>query len=184
MTSTTDVVLTIGFDADQTSDQLASDFGSTDGGRPIHNTGLFKGEIQFLEGETLHLRVIGSGRPGSFRSFQIVDCCLITRPMVVSAGYGMPTRYAPPSPFTQAVGASYQVPLDFSSELTQEEPVRIVTQQWKRTLDVGNTPGRWDLSLVLTVRIFRGPNQPDDVRVFSFDPETEVGSGRGKDVPL
>ena len=184
MSQPTDVTLTVGFDADQIGDRLASSFASSDGPDPNHRTGLFTGEIRLCEGERFHLTVLGSGRPDTYRSFQIVDCCLITRPMIVSAGEGRTTRYAPPSPFTQAIGASYALPLDFTSSMTEKGPdLRLVTQQWKRTLDVGNTPGRWHLSLLLTVRIFRGEDRPDEIRVFSFDPETEVGSGRGKDMP-
>lgn len=183
MTHPTEVHLTVGFDADQTSDQLAFGFESSDGGDPNHPTGLFAGEIHFREGEIFHLAVTGSGRPATFRSFQIVDCCLITRPMIVNAGENRTTRYAVPSPFTQAIGASHALELDFTSSMTHTPELRLVTQHWKRTLDVGNTPGRWDMSLLLTVRIFRGEDRPDDIRVFSFDPETEVGSGRGKDRP-
>ncbi len=177
-----DVVLSVGFDADQISDQLAFKFTSPDGQEPVHPTGLFEGEIYFCEGEVFHLRVIASGRKATFSSFQIVDCCLITRPKVVSAGAERTTRYAPPSPFTQQIGACQALVLDFTSEAAERGDRRFVTQDWKHTLDVGNALGRWELSLVMTVRIFRGVDMQEDIRVFSFDPETEVGSGRGKDL--
>lgn len=181
MSLSKDVTLTIGFDADQISDQLAFKFTSPDGQQPVHPTGLFEGEIYFCEGEIFHLQVIGSGRKDSFSAFQIVDLCLITRPMLVAIELGKTVRYASPSPFTQQIGASYAVPLDFTSDAIEILEKRLVTQDWKRTLNVGNAQGRWDMSLVMTVRIFRGPLLPDEIRVFSFDPETEVGSGRGSD---
>ncbi|GJI91261.1 hypothetical protein [Duganella hordei] len=176
-----DVMLTVGFDADQISDQLAFKFASTDGQQPVHPTGLFEGEIYFCQGEIFHIRVIGSGRQASFTGYQIIDCCVVTRPLVLQVQPGKTPRYAPPGPFTQQIGASYPLALDFTSDAVDDKKLRLVTQNWKHTLDVGNVLGRWEMSLLLTVRIFRGIDMQDEIRVFSFDPETEVGSGRGSD---
>ncbi|MFS2138029.1 hypothetical protein [Duganella sp. Dugasp56] len=181
------VMLTVGFDADQISDQLVYRYTSTDGAQPVHPTGLFEAEIYFGVGEVFHLTVIGSGRTDSFTSFQIVDCCLITIPKVAYArtetGRPPVTRYAAPSPFLQAPGATQHLAMDYSSEVEDQDQLRLITQHWKHTLNVGDAYGRWKMSLVLTVRIFRGAELMPDIRVFSFDPEGEVGSGRGNDLP-
>ncbi|MRX09948.1 hypothetical protein GJ697_19090 [Pseudoduganella sp. FT25W] len=182
-----DVVLTVGFDADQISDQLVHQFTSPDGQQPVHPTGMFEAEIYFCESEVFHFRVVGSGKKDRFTSFQVIDACLVTqpKPLYIRPGEHQqpPTvRYSAPSPFVQPIGATYQMALDFTSDAEETLTDRIVTQEWKRTLNVGNSQGRWEMSLILTVRIFRGGAIEPDVRVFSFDPESEVGSGRGKDV--
>ncbi|CDG85785.1 hypothetical protein [Janthinobacterium agaricidamnosum] len=183
MSKPKDVTLIVGFDADQVSDQLAYQFISADGGQPVHPTGLFKGEIFFNEGEIFHLQVRGGGKRSTFTSFQVIDCAIVTLPKIVSAGEQRPTRYAAPSPFLQATGACYPLALDFASDTVLDElrGYRLIKQDWKHTLDVSNTPGRWEISVVITVRIFRNVDQQPEIRVFSFDPEGQVGPGRGSD---
>lgn len=183
MTHNKNVTLTVGFDIDQTTDALSHHFHSRDHGHPNPITGLYAGEVYLREGEHFHLKVKGGGPSGELASFQILDCCLVTRPHVISTGPGLPTRHATPSPFLQAIGASYQFPLDFSTEVSDnlEQRYRVITQHWKHTLDVSHSRGRWDLSLVLTVKILRGPVLLPEIRVFSFDPEGQVGPGGGSD---
>jgi hypothetical protein len=176
-----DVYLSVGFDADQISNQLVYSFVSSDGKPPLHPTGLYEGEIVFNKDEVFHIRVLGSGRTETYSGFQVIDCCLITCPMVVSAEFGKTPRYAAPSPFLEQTGASYKLPLEFTADDKTDNKNRVVKQDWKQTLDVGNAEGRWKMSMYLTVRIFRGPDMQDETRVFMFDPETEVGSGRGSD---
>ncbi|HYD82215.1 MAG TPA: hypothetical protein VEC06_20615 [Paucimonas sp.] len=172
------VTLTIGFDADQISDQLSFKFTGDGGARPMHPTGLFAGEIYFNEGEILHLEVLGGGNKERFSSFQVLDCCMVTIPQLSAYSPGVLTRHAPPSPFVQSIGATCKLPLDFSVDVEYPRPdYRLIKQSWKHTLDVGTTLGRWDLSLVLTVRIVRGPLMQEEVRVFYFDPEAQVGTG-------
>lgn len=180
MTQTKDVVLTVAFDVDQYSDQLVHTFTSPDGATPVHPTGLYQGEIYLCEGEVVHLKVLGGGKQDRFSAFQIIDCCLITvpKPGYIDPGKGF--RYATPSPFLQPRGATYPLQLDFSSEIEDdpEKKYRLITQHWKPTLNVGNALGRWEISLVITVQISRGASLAPDIRVFSFDPEGQVGSGR------
>jgi hypothetical protein len=186
MTDKTDkknVTLTVGFDIDQVTDALAYHFHSRDHAHPNPLTGLFAGEIYFCTGEIFHLRVKGGGAIDGFSSFQVVDCCIVTRPRVIVAGPDVTTRHAAPSPFLQVLGACYQFPLDFSSDVKddQEQQYRVITQHWKRTLDVSHSHGQWDLSFTLTVRIQRGPLLEPEIRVFYFDPEGQVGPGGGED---
>ncbi len=53
---------------------------------------------------------------------------------------------------------------------------KTIEQKWKNHLTVGETVGRWEFSLVLTVLISRTEGVFEK-RVFVFDPEGEVGAG-------
>jgi hypothetical protein len=181
------ITLTVGFDVEQTTDTLQYRFTSPDNAQPNPITGLYASEIYFGEGDIVHLEILGGGAEGRFKGFKIIDCCLITRPLVTQAGPQIVTRHAPPSLFMQAIGATYNFPLDFSSDMQVYEDgakkYRVVTHRWKRTLDVAQSAGRWKLSLVVTVVIEGGPDGQQQVRVFSFDPEGQVGPGTGVDDP-
>jgi len=176
------VTLTVSFDVDQGTNSLSFHFHSNDHEHPNPTRGPYAGEVYFCEGEVFHLKVKGGGKIDSFCGFQIVDCCIVTRPKVILVGPGLKTRHAAPSPFLQVLGACYQFPLDFSSERKDdpEKNLREVTQHWKRTLDVGYSRGQWEVSVTLTVRIERGPLHDPDIRVFHFDPEGTVGPGDGE----
>ncbi len=180
----THVTLKLSFDADQNGSELHHVLVRSNGTTPDPEPteGPHADSLYFAPGEQMSVQVTCTGaRENGFDSFQIVDSVFITRPQVVQRGRGLPTKYSAPSPFLQAVGACYPMALDFYAiaEGGGIEPPhnkeRKVTQYWKRTLDIGLTPGLWDLSFAITVRITRGVGSVDEVRVFSFDPETEVG---------
>ncbi|MGF6117485.1 hypothetical protein ABIE30_003986 [Janthinobacterium lividum] len=174
--------LSVHFDVDQITNQLDYSFTSCDGtADPRH--GPYMGGVHFQQGQHVYLDVTccGSEKSG-FTSFQIVDCCIISVPQLTQIGPKVPTVYSPPSPFLQAVGATYSLPLDFEAKILLGEqgdpaqpPLRRILQEWKHNLDVGYATGRWELSFVLTVRIMRGEGVQPELRVFSFDPESSVG---------
>lgn len=175
------IVLSMSFDVDQNSDNLFWELKkpdtdpSNDDSTTQYGTGA--GAVRFFQGENVMLEVKGGGaRADGFTSFQIIECCLITRPKVVIAGTGIPTRYASPSPFLQSIGSSYVFENDFFSHVDDKDDYRTITQTWKRSLNIEHTNGTWELSLNLTVRILRGFGAPD-IRVFRFDPEVQVGNG-------
>ena len=175
-------LLVIGFDADQISDQLAYTFASTDGPPARHPTGLFGGEIHFDKDSVFRLSVLGSGKTGRLHDFKVLDCTLITKPMIIAASaHG--TKYAAPSPFHKVTGACCKLPLDFApAEPGEHDPQTVlVKKDWTHELRVGDIDGRWDLSLILTVEIIRHPGARPEPRVFSFDPESQVGAGGGQD---
>jgi hypothetical protein len=185
-TQNSQVTLELHFDADQEGSDLSHELrrDTPNGTDPNPETGPHADSLYFAAGEQLGLQITGHGAAGGdvppgtqFVSFQVIDCVITTRPQVIQRGIGLTTKYAVPSPFQQAVGACYPVALDFSASASGLDPdnERTVTQTWKRTLDIGVTPGLWELSLVLTVRIVRGPGSVEELRVLSFDPETEVG---------
>lgn len=178
------VTLRLSFDADQNGSALAHVLmrDNPDTPDPNPTQGKHADSMYFAPGEQLSVQVTCSGsRENLFDSFQIIDCAFVTLPQVVQRGIGVITQYAAPSPFQQAIGACYPMALDFHAvdEGAGIEPERwterVVTQYWKRTLDIALTPGLWNLSLAMTVRITRGAGAVNEVRVFSFDPETEVG---------
>jgi hypothetical protein len=174
--------LSVHFDVDQITNQLDYSFTSCDGtADPRH--GPYMGGVHFQQGQHVYLDVTccGSEKSG-FTSFQIVDCCIISVPQLTQIGPKVPTVYSPPSPFLQAVGATYSLPLDFEAKILLGEqgdpaqpPLRRILQEWKHNLDVGYATGRWELSFVMTVRIMRGEGVQPELRVFSFDPESSVG---------
>ncbi|SDA43545.1 MULTISPECIES: hypothetical protein [unclassified Janthinobacterium] len=174
--------LSVHFDVDQITNQLDYNFTSCDGtADPRH--GPYMGGVHFQQGQHVYLDVTccGSEKSG-FTSFQIVDCCIISVPQLTQIGPKVPTVYSPPSPFLQAVGATYSLPLDFEAKVLLGEqgdpaqpPLRRILQAWKHNLDVGYATGRWELSFVMTVRIMRGEGVQPELRVFSFDPESSVG---------
>jgi hypothetical protein len=99
--STPSVTLTVWFDADQISSQLdyslkRGDNGGTD---PEPRQGKHAGAAYFTQGEKVRLHVVGSGSKNNFKSFKIVQCCIITRPQITQCGDGTPTLFAAPSPF-------------------------------------------------------------------------------------
>ncbi|MGK5027526.1 hypothetical protein [Janthinobacterium sp. RB2R34] len=178
-------LLHLSFDADQRGSGLGHTLTriSSTTPDPTPRVGVHADGLYFAPGEQLLLRVTASGaaeknNADAFDSFQIIDCVIITRPQVIQRGAGLASKYSPPSPFLQAIGSCYPLQLDFRATVNPltHDNVRIVSQDWKGSLDIGVSPGMWDLSLVLTVRITRGPGAISEVRVFWFDPETEVGS--------
>ena len=176
MPSTEVVTLRISFDVDNDSPMLSWSMKVGDETISPYK-GTYTGSVQFYAEDEVALVVVGHGRATSFKSFQVVDCCLVTVPQVVYRRVGRPTRYAQPSPFVQVAGASYMFSNDFSSHSVMNDEVRTVEQHWKETLNIASSLGRWDMSLVLTVKILRGLQDAPEVRVFRFDPETQVGNG-------
>ncbi|SDF58726.1 MULTISPECIES: hypothetical protein [unclassified Duganella] len=177
------LLLSLSFDVDQISSQL--DWTLTPDVQPV--TGADSGCIAFTMGDVLNVAVNGYGRKGNFYTFQIVDCCIITKPALVQIGRQVAPLYAAPSPFVQALGACYPLSLDFrctaQNYVGADQKHRRVTHSWKHQLDVNHAPGRWELSFVLTVRIMRELGHVTETRVFSFDPECQVGDGTEPDLP-
>lgn len=175
-------LLEVTFDADQDSTELVPVMHRYPPITPQDDDpsrGKYADSLYFVAGDEFALRVVGGGArtaKSGFVAFQIVDCAIITRPKVARRDIDVRTLYSPPSIFTQATGASYQLALDFAPTLSKNEKDYLqITQDWKPTLNVGFSPGMWELSFTMTVRIARGLGEIDEIRVFTFDPEAEVG---------
>lgn len=196
MTKPVTMRLEANFDIDQIGDTLEWSFERSDGeGNPIE--GIYAGGIYFQEGEKMYLHVkagqtIKLGRK-RFEGFKIVDCCIISRPQLYSIDLSPETpkkaKFAPPSPFglllqDGSVSDKQSMPATFNFSVAQFGNATVVPTEpdyyqlervWESHLTIGQSNGRWELSLVLTVEITRADGITE-MRVFGFDPESEVGS--------
>ena len=176
------MLLEANFDIEQVGGTLEWHFSRKDGhGNPI--TGKYAGGIYYTVGEEMRVRV----RAGSWhglKSFKILDCTLITIPQIIEIGPAIRAKFATPSPFVKNAfidvkGASFNLP---GQEFKPSEVVFPIPEyselalQWGHHMTVGDGVGRWELSMVITVQV-----EMEDgtlhTRVFSFDPETSVGTG-------
>jgi hypothetical protein len=178
----TTMLIEANFDIDQVGQSLEYHFRRKDGhGNPVK--GRYAGGVYFTVGELTRVRVrAGSYTP--FTGFKVLDCTLVTVPQLVQIGSKVATRFSPPSPFasTDAVtvtGASLSLPAE-QFVPAAADPVdpeyNEFALEWDQGLTVGNETGRWEISFVLTVEIQRADGNTEQ-RVFTFDPEGEVGSG-------
>lgn len=141
--------------------------------------------IDFSAGQEFRIAIAASDKEKTgFESLEIVDCCVITRPQILCCGTGVRTWYGPPSLFVDAndeeLGALYRIdPSAFSVHSTGIDPAngKRVTLLWDNHLTVGKYNGSWELSFYVTVKIKRAGEDIAQLRVFYFDPETEVGNG-------
>lgn len=178
----TTMLIEANFDIDQVGQTLEWHFCRKDGqGNPVK--GRYAGGVYFTVGEKTRVRV-KAGSYSRFTGFKVLDCTLITLPQVVQIGKVLPTEFAPPSPFVTTsslaiTGASVSLPAAqfVSSPVSGTDPeYNEFALEWNSELTVGTTTGRWEISFVLTVEIERADGSTEQ-RVFTFDPEGEVGTG-------
>jgi hypothetical protein len=175
------MVLEANFDIDQDSNLLEWYYERSDGdGNPIE--GRDAGSIYFTVGEKFFVQVKG-GSKVLFEGFDILDCSLVSNPMIYRCAPGERTVYALPSPFLPRVPGAVMpatvqlLPSQFATGLVKPtKDYYQITQNWNDSLTVGETTARWDMAFYLTVRIRRTDRAPE-LRVFWFDPETTVGTG-------
>lgn len=180
MTDKEHVTLTLGFDVDRVADTLSYLYVG-DGKTPTNPlTGMFSGEIYFCRGGKLKVLILGGGAIAGYEDFLVVDCCFVSKPKMIAGPDGT-LRYAAPSPFMRPEGATHRLQNDFSSRTDDVDKYRIVTKTWQNELEIGYVDGRWEMSVILTVKIWRGGGREPDLRVFSFDPEGQVGPGTSRD---
>lgn len=142
-------------------------------------------DISFLTGQNFRISITATDKDKTgFDSLEVIDCCVITRPRILRCGPGIITNYAPPSIFLDSdgkqLGALYRLdPSAFSVHGTGADPKkgRRVTLLWNGHLTVGPYNGFWEISFYVTVKIKRDGEKAEQLRVFYFDPEGEVGNG-------
>lgn len=168
------------FDVDQISAKL--DWYTSGDSQPP--TGKHSGAVYFGHEDIVKFEVQGGGtladmpnNPHPLVSFEIVDCCIITRPQIVECGPAAVTQYAPPSPFSGSLSACHQLALKFTKSSSVKNQYLQITEKWDSHLQIGKQNGRWEISLYLTVKITRKGLSEPAYRVFYFDPEGEVGTG-------
>jgi len=179
----TTMLIKADFDIDQIGETLEWSFYREDGhGNPIK--GHYAGSVYFTVGELTRVRVKAGGY-SRFVGFEVLDCTLITRPQITQIGAGLRTEFAVPSPFISTAditvtGATISLPPSqfLPADVPKPEPEYTeYAREWSKELTVGSATGRWEISFVLTVAIQRVLGGKPELRVFTFDPEGEVGSG-------
>jgi len=182
------MTLTARFDVNQIDDGIDWVFADLDSTLNVEHSPVeaqWNRDIQFSAGQEFKIAITSSDKDNTgFESLEIVDCCLITRPRILSCGPGQRTRYGPPSLFSssssQQLGAVYQIePSSFTVHSSGIDPKKgkRITLLWNGQLTVGPYNGFWELAFYVTVRIKRAGGQADQLRVFYFDPESEIGNG-------
>jgi hypothetical protein len=183
------MTLTARFDVNQVDDGidwLFTDLNSAIGSDRTQENPHWNRDIEFDAGQEFRIAITASDKDNTgLESFEVIDCCLITRPQIICCGPGVRTRYAPPSPFSSAEGEergalfriapSAFIPLGTSSDSI--EKARKITLLWDNHLTVGNINGFWEISFYVTVLIKRAKEEAAQLRVFYFDPEGEVSNG-------
>lgn len=182
------MTLTASFDVNQIDDGISwlfADLESAIGVDCKSTTTHWNRDIDFLAGQDFRIAITASDKEKTgFESLEVIDCCLITRPRILCCGPGVRTRYDLPSLFVdeegKQLGALCRIePSRFSVHSTGVDPTqaRRVTLLWNDHLTVGPYNGFWELSFYITVRIKRAGEDTQQLRVFYFDPESEVGNG-------
>lgn len=180
------MLLEANFDIQQVGGTLEWRFTRKDGdANPI--TGKYAGGIYYTVGEEMRVRVrAGCYKP--LKSFKVLDCTLVTLPQIVDIAPKKKAQFAVPSPFVTnesvvVTGGSVNLPAQgfvFSPVIKPEPEYFELALEWDKHLTVGQSEGRWEISFVITVQVVIDDGTRDGItstRVFSFDPETEVGTG-------
>lgn len=180
------MLLEANFDIQQVGGTLEWHFSRKDGdGNPI--TGKYAGGIYYTKGEEMRVRVrAGCYKP--LKSFKVLDCTLITLPQIVDIAPKKKAQFAPPSPFVTnesivVSGGTVNLAAQgfkASAVITPEPEYFELAVAWDKHLTVGQDEGRWEISFVVTVQVVVDDGSKDGLtctRVYSFDPEGEVGSG-------
>lgn len=166
-------------------DWLFADLDSAVGAAREPSNPHWNGDINFQAGQEFKIAITASDRDNTgLESLEVVDCCMITRPQILSCGKDQRTRYAPPSLFTdnrgEQLGALYQIdPHAFTvfSDGLGPAKERRITLLWDNQLNVGQVNGSWEVSFYVTLAIKRAHEEARQLRVFYFDPEGEVTNG-------
>lgn len=159
--------LSVSFDAGQLGRQLC--WTATEGRENLLQiTGKFAGSLLLPKGHDLRVEVHGYGDQ-TLKSFQVLSVCLVTVPA---------DDELPPSPFDDQSTATVQM-TDFPACATIIYDPHIdrsygITAS-ATPLQIRDVNGAWQVSMILTAQIVdaRGTR----VRVFRFDPESQVGNG-------
>ncbi|GAB3258193.1 hypothetical protein [Chitinimonas naiadis] len=169
--------INVSFDIEQVSNQL---IWSVDDKVSNPTTGRYAGGVRFFKGESLDFFVTATGDAKRFPNFQIsiLECTILSSPQIVSLDD--PTDavvYAPPSLFSGPDVSARPISEITDCGVEVKHGIRYVYMQKANALTVGQQNGRWELSLYITVKIVTNPGAQPILRVFTFDPESEVGNG-------
>lgn len=167
------ITLNVQFDIGQESQQLNWYFSDSHGKINPNAVGPKTGLLSFRPGDTLTLAISAESSAGQLENVRVIDCNLITLPMLATWNKPNPGTYPLPSPFFEP-GSGVGSTITFM-------PVNASSASAKRQTFTGQTVtlnnlGRWKLTFMLTVAITEMTGATN-YRVFTFDPECDVGNG-------
>ncbi len=168
-------VIRVSFDIEQISSYAMWGVSQTDNPHnPYSSLGLHAGAIRFRKDESIRVEVLAYGHPDLFVSMNVLDAMIYTVPHTDGE------RRSAPSPFSR-VRATTPIGQWAPAEVEHTDSQRkAMTQASLTPLIVVEESGRWMFSLILTMAIERrteGGGKRSEIRVFTFDPEIQVGSG-------
>lgn len=168
-----ETVLRVSFDIEQRGAHLFWRAADGENERDVFTaTGRYAGAVYLREGDAVSVEVTGYGTDRLI-STNLIDAVLCAMPL-----HGTGERL-PPSPFSHT-RASASIDQWLPGEIRSHRNGRLKAsvQRSSTPLQVVQDSGRWMLSLVLTVMIESATDDGhlNEIRVFSFNPETEVGS--------
>lgn len=136
--------------------------------------GRHAGSVHFDPDDEIYVEVYGFGPEAIFLDAKVLQAALITRP------HTSQERYSEPSPW-DPLGAVAALAdwTDTGAIVDPATSLRETMQSTKTPLRIVVAEGRWELSLIVTIALtFQGDaGKETSVRVFGFDPESEVGTG-------
>lgn len=169
--------LMVSFDICQESDQLNWTFLDSEHQPVDPSKGVETGLFVFKAGDRMRLNVVANSYQEELVGVHIIDCHLVSSPIMYSkrvtphlAGeYPYPSPFFDPAKLLNGQGATSS----FGHGAAQGSRMKMT---WDSDLElIYRNKGRWDMSFIMTVAIER-PNGLE-YRVFSFDPEANVGEG-------
>jgi hypothetical protein len=168
----TSITLNVEFDVEQDSQRLAWSFNGPQGRIARTGAGVETGLLAFNPGDTVAVSIVANSYSRQLESARIIDCHLITRPVLNSWTEPTPGQYPLPSPFFGQGSAGAVTSFLPVSGMSPTASQQSFTGQ---ILHVVN-PGRWQTSFVMTVAITTTGGRTT-YRVFTFDPECQVSTG-------
>lgn len=168
-------MIRVSFDIEQISSELIWGVSDNKDERDLYpTTGRYAGAVHLRDGDPVWVEVTGYGGADQLVSTNLLDAMLYTVPHTSGE------RFSAPSPFSN-VRATTPIGQWSPAQIhhVPEKKLKASVQRSLTPLQVTQRDGRWKLSLILTVLIERNTaNGPvSEARVFSFDPELEVGTG-------
>ena len=164
-----EVWLSVSFDAKQLGRQLCWT-ATEDRANLFHIYGRFAGSLALPKDRGLRVEVHGYGDE-FLHSFKILSVCLVTAPA---------DDKLPPSPFVGNDTATVLIDDFPPADVIIDDPHigrRYGISASQKPLLIGNQDGAWQISMILTVQIVDSADGEPYLRVFRFDPESQVGNG-------
>ncbi|MBB3823468.1 hypothetical protein FHT03_003519 [Xanthomonas arboricola] len=175
MSASNDVAdIRVSFDIEQiSSDLLWNVINATDRKNLCSPFGRYASAIYLCNGDEITIEVTAYGKADDLVTINVVDAVLCSIPHTNA------TKFSAPSPFSKVRATVPVEQWSLAEPLNTKGKRAFVVQRSITPLEVVQKDGRWKISLIITVLIERKTKDGtrSEIRVFSFDPEAEVGSG-------